>query len=331
MAGRRRLGEFELIRKYFAPLAAKAPLAFGLTDDAAVIRPNPGQDLVVTTDCMVAGVHFLPADGAGNIARKLLRVNLSDLAAKGAVPTGYVLAAAFPEDIDENWIAAFARGLAADQARYAVPLLGGDTAATAGPMTLTVTAFGELPTDSMLRRAGAVPGDGLYVSGSVGDAVLGLAVKRGDLAGLAPADARALLDRLHLPEPRLALGARLRGIAHACLDVSDGLVQDLGHIAETSGVRCVIELDRIPLSAQARAVIARDSDRRLACISGGDDYELAFAAPAGAESRLAALAAELDLALTRIGWVEPGVGIEIRDETGRPVRLERGGYQHFRA
>ena len=331
MADRKRLGEFELIRKYFAPLAADAPLAFGLADDAAVIRPDPGQDLVVTTDCMVAGVHFLLADGAEAIGRKLLRVNLSDLAAKGAVPAGYLLAAAFPEDIDESWIAAFARGLAADQALYAVPLLGGDTAATPGAMTLTVTAFGQLPQGSMLRRAGAIAGDGLYVSGTVGDAILGLAARRGDLKGLAPADVRALLNRLHLPEPRLTLGLRLRGVAHACLDVSDGLVQDLGHIADTSGVRCVIELARVPLSGTARAVVARDPERRLACISGGDDYELAFAAPVDAEPRLAAIAAELGLPLTRIGRVESGAGIEVRDESGRSIQLKSGGYQHFQS
>jgi thiamine-monophosphate kinase len=321
--------EFTLIARYFAPLAKDAPLAFGLADDAAALRPRPGFDLIVTTDCMVSGVHFLDADGPANIARKLLRVNLSDLAAKGARPLGYLLAAAFPRDVAETWIAAFAAGLAADQLAYGLPLLGGDTAATPGPATLTITAIGELREGTMLRRFGAQPGDSLWVSGTIGDGALGLAVKQGRLAGLGEGDADALLDRLHLPEPRLGLGQGLIGLASACLDVSDGLVQDVGHLATASGVACEIDSRLVPLSPAARRAVEQDAGWLSAAISGGDDYELAFTLPPGGEARLAATAKAAGVPVTRIGRVSAGKGVRVLGPDGRVLLLRRGGYRHF--
>jgi hypothetical protein len=215
-----RRGEFELIARYFAPLAAAAPGALGLTDDAAWIRPAPGEELVVTTDALVEGVHFLGTDPPSLIARKALRVNLSDLAAKGAQPLAYLLDTVFSRGVSEEWIAAFAEGLAADQAEYGVALIGGDTTATPGPTMLAITALGTVPAGRMIRRSTAKPGDDVYVSGSIGDAALGLEVLRGGLADLPEAARAHLIGRYRLPQPRLGLGPRLWGLAHAAIDVS---------------------------------------------------------------------------------------------------------------
>src|SRR5690606_10255404 len=219
MAGRDSLGEFELIARYLAPLTLDTPGAYGLRDDAAIIRAPAGHDLVVTTDAMIEGIHFLKADGAERIARKLLRVNLSDLAAKGAEPIGYQLVLGLPQPVDEAWIAAFAAGLAMDQKAFGCPLHGGDTTRSPAGMMLAITAFGSVPAGQILRRGGAVPGDELYVTGSIGDAALGLEAKlsRRLFSG---ASAMFFDARLHLPTPRLAFGAGLRGLAHAAMDVS---------------------------------------------------------------------------------------------------------------
>jgi thiamine-monophosphate kinase len=321
--------EFALIARHFAPLARDAPLAFGLTDDAAVIRPRVGQDMVVTTDTMVAGVHFLDDDPPGAIARKLLRVNLSDLAAKGARPVGYLLAATFTRAVTDDWLAAFAAGLAADQAEYGVALLGGDTTATDGPMVLTITACGEVPLGKMLPRGGAKAGDELFVSGTIGDAAVALAWRQGKLPRLPAAAADALRQRLLLPEPRLALGQGLLGVANACIDVSDGLVQDVGHLAECSGLACEIDVAATPLSPPVRALAQADGAWLDAALTGGDDYELAFAAPPAAAGAIAALAAALGLAITRIGRFATGAGVRVRDSRGAEMTFARRGYRHF--
>lgn len=324
-------GEFELIARYFAPLAEAAPGAQGLRNDAALFDPDVNGDLVLTVDAMVAGVHFLPEDPPETIGRKLLRVNLSDLAAMGARPRGYLLAAAFPRDIDEAWIAAFAAGLAEDQAIFGVALYGGDTVSTPGPLTLSLTAFGEVPKGRALSRATARAGDLVYVSGSIGDGLLGLEVLRGDLAGLSEDHRAYLTARFRLPEPRLELGRRLAegGLASAALDVSDGLAADLGHIAEESGLAAEIEVAAVPLSPAARAALAAAPDRLPELLGGGDDYELLFTVEPGRAGEVAALAAALALPLTAVGHMAAGQGLRLRAPTGAEVTLEGAGWRHF--
>ena len=333
------IGEFELIQRYLRPLAADSPGAFALTDDAALLSPPPGRDIVVTADAMVAGVHFLPDDPPDLVARKLLRVNLSDLAAMGAAPIGYLVAASWPDDIgrasagdgSEDWFAGFAAGLAADQAEFGIVLLGGDTTRTPGPMILSLTAVGAVPAGRCLRRSTARAGDLLFVSGSIGDGTLGLEVLRGGLAGLSPEHGAALADRYRLPRPRLALGQRLlaEGLASAALDVSDGLVADLGHIAETSGLAACLEAAAVPLSPAAQAVLAAEPARLRQVVTGGDDYELLFTVAPAQAAGLAALSEELGLPLTRVGAMSAGQGVSVRDAAGAELSLERAGWTHF--
>lgn len=328
MAEREGLGEFELIARYLAPLAAAAPGAFGLRDDAATITPPAGSDLVVTTDAMVEGIHFLKSDGPERIARKLLRVNLSDLAAKGAVPIGYQLILGLPTPLDEDWLARFAAGLAQDQQAFNFPLYGGDTTRSPSGLLLGVTAFGYVPGGQMLRRNGAQAGDDLYVTGSIGDAALGLEVKLNHR--IFSSAAMMMFDsRLHLPTPRLAFGHGLIGHAHAALDVSDGLVQDAGHIASASGLKVVIDADSVPLSLAARSALADDPDLLKAILTGGDDYELLFTAAPDNAAAISELSRRVGLAATKIGRLEAGAGVEVRDRAGQLVRLPKSGFQHF--
>jgi thiamine-monophosphate kinase len=316
-------GEFEFIARRLRPLAT-ARGALGLTDDAALLDPVPGRQLVLTKDAMVAGVHFLPDDPPGQIAQKLLRVNLSDLAAMGATPLGYLLALARSGDIADDWLAAFCTGLAADNAAFGIALLGGDTVATPGPLTLSLTAIGEVPAGAALLRAGARPGEDVWVSGTLGDAALGLKVLRRESE--VADEARAwLIERYRLPQPRLALGQALRGIASAAIDISDGLVADLGHILEVSGVGAEVHAAALPLSAAARDLPgARD-----AALSGGDDYELLFTAPPKRRDELEALARQLDLPLTRIGAIRVDPGLLVLDQKGQELRVRKAGWQHF--
>jgi thiamine-monophosphate kinase len=267
--------EFQSIAELLAPLAG--PEAAGLLDDAAFIPARVGYDLVVTKDALVEGVHFLPGTPADRVARKLLRVNLSDLAAKGADPFGYLLAVAWPAAWGQDSRRAFARGLAEDQARFGLKLLGGDTVSTPGPMTASITALGYAPTGRAVRRRGAKPGDQLFVSGTIGDGWLGLRAAR-DGSDLTVARA-ALIARYELPEPRLSLSGLLRAHASAALDVSDGLIADVDHLANASGVGVRLHLDRLPLSTGAGLWLGSQHDRGLALerlAAGGDDYEIAF-------------------------------------------------------
>lgn len=328
MAEQRGLGEFELIARYLAPLAANAPGAHGLRDDAATITPQPGCDLVVTTDAMMEGIHFLKSDGAERIARKLLRVNLSDLAAKGAEPIGYQMILGLPAPIDEDWLARFAAGLAQDQKAFGFPLYGGDTTRSPSGLMLAVTAFGSVPAGEMLGRGGGRIGDDLYVTGSIGDAALGLEVKLNKR--IFSSAAMMMFDsRLHLPSPRLAFGQGLRGLAHAAMDISDGLIQDAGHIAVASGLRIVIEAEAVPLSLPARGVLADDPSLIDAILGGGDDYELLFTAAPEDASAIRRLSQTVGLAATRIGRLEAGEGVVVLDPAGQPMSLQRVGFQHF--
>ncbi len=322
-----RLGEFGRIARFFVPLAA--PGGLGLTDDAALIEGPSNQHYVLTTDAIVEGVHFLRDDPPGGVAQKLLRVNLSDLAAKGAAPVGYLLTTVLPRDRDDAWLAAFAAGLAVDQARFGFGLLGGDSVATPGPATLSVAMIGCLPAGTAVLRRGALAGDRIFVSGTLGDAALGLALLTGRLACVDTAAAGFLAGRYRLPLPRLDLGQRLRGIAHAMADVSDGLVADLGHIAEASQLAAVIDTAALPLSPAAQASGADDATLLAAVLGGGDDYELVFTAPAGAAEVLERLAGELGVAITPIGRCEAGQGVRVIDRTGATLTPAREGYQHF--
>jgi thiamine-monophosphate kinase len=322
-----KLGEFERIARFFAPLAA--PEGLSLLDDVAIIPGPPGEEYVLKTDAIVEGVHFLPEDPADQVAQKLLRVNLSDLAGKGATPVGYLLTTALPPDRDEAWLERFAQGLARDQKEFGIALLGGDSVATAGPVTLSVAAVGRVRAGETVLRSGAKPGDTVFVSGTLGDGALGLKALRGELPGLGPAHRDFLADRYRLPRPRLRLGLSLVGIAHAMMDISDGLVADLGHICENSGVGAVVEEGRLPLSPAARAAIASHASLLVAPLTGGDDYELLFTAAADAVDAIARIARERDAPVTAIGRIEPGRGVRVIDEKGAPIAIADGGYRHF--
>jgi len=315
--------EFGLIRQAFAPLTGAAAPAFGLGDDAAVLRPPEGRDLVTTNDMMVAGRHFFEGDAPDLLARKLLRVNLSDLAAMGAEPIGYLLGLAFAGDLDPAWARRFAQGMGTDQRAFACRLLGGDTVGGAGRLTLSLTALGSVPQEAALLRSGARAGDDVYVSGTLGDAALALRGLRGELE----ADA-ALIERYYLPTPRLALGVELRGLASACIDVSDGLVADLGHICARSGVGAELDGPAVPLSPPAQALIARQPELWPACLTGGDDYELVFTAPERARAEIAAAAEGAGAAVSRIGRLAAQDGVTVRDGAGKPIALETRGYRH---
>ena len=326
--GRKKPGEFELIERYFRPLATD-PGAFGLTDDAALYRQRPGDDLVLTTDMIAGGIHFFADDPPDAIAKKALRVNLSDLAAKGAVPFGYLVSLALPKGWDEGWVARFAKGLKADQARYDVTCLGGDTIRASGGVTVSVTAIGRIPKGRMVGRGGARPGDVIFVSGTIGDAALGLALHLGKI-DVAPREAKHLRDRYLHPRPRMALAPVLRRHATSAMDVSDGLIGDLAHICEVSGVGAEIESALVPLSAAARTLLAANRALIKPILTGGDDYEILATVAGPAALRFASDAREAGVPVARIGRVVAGEAPPVvRDAAGRAIRLARTGHKHF--
>ncbi len=314
--------EFEFIARHFRALAG--PGALDLADDAAAFLPPPGRLLVAAADAMVQGVHFLPDDPADSIARKLLRVNLSDLAAMGACPLGYLLTLALPPDRTEPWFDGFCAGLAADQAAFGLYLLGGDTTATpSGPLVLSLTILGHAAPGGILRRDGAAAGDRLWVTGTVGDAALGLAVLQGRLREAGG----ELVDRYRLPRPRLGFGAGLHGIASAAIDVSDGLVQDCGHLCRGSGLAATLDASLLPLSDAARAAGPAWLET---CLTGGDDYELLLAVPQDREADLLALSRRTGVPVTRIGAMRAGASrVRVLDAAGGEVRLARPGWSHL--
>lgn len=308
--------EFARIAKYFAPLAGAA--ARGLIDDAAVFLPPAGRELVLTVDQMLEEVHFLPADRPALIARKLLRRNLSDLAAMGAEPIGYLLTTALTGAVSEDWLADFSAGLAQDQEIYGIQLFGGDSSSSRGKISLSATLFGHVAPGAALSRNGAQAGDEIWVTGTIGDAMLGLQARLGERA-----DPTGFLTlRSQLPAPRVGLA--LAGIVHAAIDVSDGLVQDLNHMCRGAGLGAVIEAGRVPASPAADACGEAALEARL---TGGDDYELLLAVPA---DRVAALRAACgDLPVTRIGAFGQGEGVTVLDAQGQRMTFARTGWQHF--
>jgi len=316
--------EFALIARHFRPLAGEGALDLG--DDAALLTPPAGQQLVLAADALVAGVHFLPDDPPGMIARKLLRVNLSDLAAMGAAPLGYLMTTAFTRGTADSWIAAFVAGLAEDQERFGIAVLGGDTVATPGPACFSLTIIGVVPPGQALHRRGAQIGDDIWVSGSIGDGALGLRVLQGKLA----ADAEGhLARRYRLPEPRLALGQVLRGVARAAMDVSVGLVQDLGHLCRAAGCGAEVIADAVPLSAAASAALAGDAALLPLILTGGDDYELLFAAAPEDAAAVRAAGEKAGVPVARLGRFIAGEGVVVRDGSGAAITLPQGGWSHF--
>ena len=320
--------EFELIETYFRPLAQGFAGSLNLADDAALLEPPPGMQLVITKDAISEGVHFLGTESPAFIAKKLLRTNLSDLAGKGAALWCYFLAIALPQQGEDasRWIASFASGLAEDQSEFGIHLAGGDSTRSKAGVFLSLTAVGLVPHGGMLPRRGALPGQGIYVSGTLGDSALGLEVIS---ACRKPADPHPcplpererefLISRYLLPQPRLALGLKLRGLATSCMDISDGLVQDLGHLCRASGVGAVIHAGKLPLSDAAKAM----PEALQAALSGGDDYELLFTS----SHDLSALA--LPCPVTRIGEITHGSGVQVLDAHGQPMTLDKKGFQHF--
>ena len=328
----RKSGEDRLIARYFKPIA-RHPGALGLTDDAAMLTPPAGHALVVTADAVVGGVHFFPDDPPDLIAKKALRVNLSDLAAKGAQPAGFVLTLALPKNVGGAWLKKFAQGLGADARKFACPLLGGDTVRTTGPVSISITAFGAVPKLTMLRRSRARVGDHVVVTGTIGDAALGLklrterrATKRWKLDATMR---RHLAARYLVPEPRNALAEALRRNASAAMDVSDGLAGDLAKLCRASGVGADIDVARVPLSKPARAALAATPSVIETILTGGDDFEVVAAVRPAKLKSLQAAARRAGVRVTEIGRITKGVGARVLGPDGRELRFRRTSFSHF--
>lgn len=326
-----RPSEDELIARFFAPLAGEGGL--GLKDDAALLRPMQGHDLVLTVDGVAAGVHFLPGDAPEAIARKALGVNLSDLAAKGAEPAGFLLTLALPEDWTEAWLKRFAEALGQAAEAFRCPLLGGDTVRANGPLWISITAVGQVPVGRMVRRGGACPGDRICVTGTIGDAVLGLALRRGDdpawAARLSAEERDHLTDRYLHPQPRLAVVKALREHASAAMDISDGLAGDLAKMMRASGASASIDLNAVPVSPAARTALASAPDLIDRLVTGGDDYEILCAVPDDRLPGFLEEAAAAEAGIAVIGTVEDGQEQPVFRNGGRERRYERGSFSHF--
>jgi thiamine-monophosphate kinase len=320
--------EDRLISRHFKPLATD-PGALGLADDAAFIKPPPGCDLVLKTDAIVGGVHFFTDDPPGQLARKALRVNLSDLAAKGARPLGYLLSLVLPGEVSETWLASFAAGLQGDAETYGCPLFGGDTDRTPGPLMISIAMFGAVPTGTMVQRAGARPGDRIMVTGTIGDAALGVQLRRG-AAWKVSLDAREhLLSRYLLPQPRNVLASAVREHASAAMDVSDGLAGDLTKLCAVSGVAGSVEMAKVPLSDAARGAFAGEPSLIETILTGGDDYEILCAVSPDKIEGFRAAADSVSVPLTEIGTVSQGEGVRFLDAQGKTMTLSRLSYSHF--
>jgi thiamine-monophosphate kinase len=316
--------EFELIARHFTRPATNAVLGVG--DDCALVGLSRGMELAVSTDTMVAGTHFFPDVDPENLGHKALAVNLSDIAAMGAMPYWAMLALTLPK-VDNDWLAAFAKGFFDLAEEFDVSLIGGDT--TRGPLSITVTIMGEVPIGASLRRNGAKAGNDIWVSGYIGDAALAVAHRHGKLV-LEESDYHEAVMRLYEPTPRVALGQALRGLATAAIDVSDGLLADLGHICRLSKVGAVVELAAVPLSPIGAKHVKSDAGR-TAIVAGGDDYELCFTAHPNSRESIQDLANVLGVPLTRIGQVKRGKGVSLHGPDGKPVKIDGRGYDHFAA
>jgi thiamine-monophosphate kinase len=316
--------EFDLIARHFTRPAANAVLGVG--DDAALVDVSNGMDLAVSTDTMVSGTHFFPDVDPENLGHKALAVNLSDMAAMGAMPYWATLALTLPS-VNHDWLAAFAKGFFDLAEEYNVSLIGGDT--TRGPLSFTVTIMGEVPAGAALRRSGAKAGNDIWVSGQIGDAALAVAHRHGRLK-LDEADYAEAVMRLYEPTPRVALGQALRGLATSAIDISDGLLADIGHICRLAKVGAKIELPRVPVSAIG-AKHVNTGEGLSAIVAGGDDYELCFTAPPNSRESIQELTQILGVPLARIGTVSKGKGVSLVGSDGKPVSIDGLGFDHFAA
>ena len=319
--------EDRLIARFFKPLATN-PGALGLSDDAAFLKPPPGFDLVLKTDAIIGGVHFFPEDAAQAVASKGLRVNLSDLAAKGARPLGFLLSLALSKEVDENWLEGFAQGLRGDSVLFGCPLFGGDTDRTPGPITISIAMFGTVPEGTMVRRAGAKAGDRVFVSGTIGDAALGVMVRKGEDWKLSEPQRQHLVSRYLLPQPRNALAEAVRTHASAAMDISDGLAGDFAKLCRASGVAADIDAARVPLSEAAKAVIAADGAALESVLTGGDDYEILCTVPAAKAEAFQAAAKVVNVSVADIGVIKAGEGARFL-AGGRPLAFKSISFSHF--
>lgn len=325
--------EDDIIQRYLAPLAADFAGAHGLLDDCATLSPPPGHDLVVTTDALVEGVHFLPGEKADAVAWKALAVNVSDLVGKGARPLAYLMALALPSAPEVAWMRAFAGGLGHAQQAFGLHLAGGDTDRTPGHLSVSITAFGIVPAGRTVRRSGARPGDRIYVSGPIGDATLGLRLARDPFLaatwGLDAAGAAALLDRFRRPVPRVAVAGAVLEHASASMDVSDGLAKDLARLCRASGCRAVVKIDDVAISAAARQVVTVGGASEAELITGGEDYEVLCTVPAARARAFEAAARKAGVTCARIGEMQAGEELVLVGRDGQPLSLNRSGWDHF--
>lgn len=325
--------EAEIIERYLRPLSSGFAGAFDLADDCAVLAPPPGEELLVTVDALAEGVHYFPEDHPEDIAWKALAVNVSDLAGKGARPLAYVMSLAFPEAPQTDWLARFAAGLAEAQERFGLALIGGDTDRRPGPTAVTITAFGTVPVGAMVRRATGRDGDTLLVSGTLGDAALGLALDRqpslATLWGLNEAEARDLRLRRRRPQPRTGLREALLGLATAAIDISDGLAKDLAHLARASGVSAHVRIDALPLSGAGRKALSAEPQRIGEIVAGGEDYEVLASVTPGQVSDFAAMAKTAGIPVTEIGGLASGSGVTLTRPDSSVLQIARAGYDHF--
>ena len=322
----KKLSEIELIAEFFSPLSNKLN-GRNLLDDAALIQPNIGKELIVTTDTIIQGVHFIGNESPQEIAKKALRVNLSDIAAMGAVPNYYMLAISLPKDINDVWLKNFSEGLAQDQKKYSLKIIGGDTVFTPGPLTITITCFGEVLAGKAIGRNGAKVGDDIFVSGSIGNASLGLDFLQGK-ASYPNIDFRDLVNSYRLPEPRCNLAFHLTDIANSASDISDGLVTDMKSICDASGVGARIELCTIPTSKKVQEVVLIDSNYIQRIITGGDDYEILFTANPINYKKVLELSLLLKLPINKIGTISRGNQVLFIDENKNSVFIEKEGFKH---
>ena len=320
--------EDKLIARFFGPIATD-PGALGLQDDAAFIKAPAGCDLVLKTDAIVGGVHFFNDDPAAAVASKAMRVNLSDLAATGATPLGFLVSLALPKDTSDAWLTDFAKGLRDDAATYKCPLFGGDTVRSPGPVMVSVAMFGSVPEGMMVKRAGAQPGDKVFVTGTIGDAALGLGLRNGAAWPLSEPQRQHLAARYLLPQPRTALAETVRHYASASMDVSDGLVGDLTKLCRVSGVAAIIDATGVPLSDAAQAVTAADPAAFETALTGGDDYEILCTVPPAKVDRFRVAAMAAKVAVSEIGVIEAGEGAHFHDREGGELAFKHASFSHF--
>jgi len=320
--------EDRLIARFFKPLATD-PGALGLSDDAAFLTPPQGFDLVLKTDAIVGGVHFFSEDPAHLVASKALRVNLSDLAAKGARPLGFLLSLALPKTIAEPWLEEFAQGLRGDAALFGCPLFGGDTDRTSGPIVISVAMFGAVPAGTMVRRTGAKAADRIFVTGTIGDAALGVTIRKGKEWKLSEPQRQHLLSRYLLPQPRSVLAEAVRTHASAAMDISDGFVGDFAKLCRVSGVAADIDVARVPLSDAAKAVIAADRGMLDSVLTGGDDYEIVCTVPPAKVGSFKDAAKVANVAVSEIGEIKTGEGARFLAADGRLLTFKHPSFTHF--